>query len=279
MNIVTVPGWELTHFQREHEHLQMAWSPLFEENMGLDCWCLNIFPPKDHVFWHFGKYRHFSIGEHHFGQSLANDEVKRNVDTLLFEYFDDYALGNLYLSGLTRFFGDAFLPVEHGHISVVVPPKLRGDCENFFVQMHAHFGAQSTLAIPSPEPDFSIELSLILGAANDGARPTAALSAPVNTTTRIRTHAAHRLRLTPPPDDCEAGFESLYAKLRWICANMPLSVVEACKHSLNDASWGGASRSAHRNRFRALLDHTLAPHPIVQTNPFERWLGHARFSG
>ena len=83
MNIVTVPGWELTHFQREQEHLQMAWSPLFEENMGLDCWCLNIFPPKDHVFWHFGKYRHFSIGEHHFGQSLANDEVKRNVDEIV----------------------------------------------------------------------------------------------------------------------------------------------------------------------------------------------------
>ena len=125
--------------------------------------------------------------------------------------------------------------------------------------MHAHFGAQSTLAIPSHEPDFSVELSLILGAANDGARPTAALSAPANTTPRIRTHAAHRLRLTPPPDDCEAGFEALHAKLQWICANMPLSVVEACKHGLNDASWGGASRFAHRNKFRGPAGPSLGP--------------------
>ena len=132
--------------------------------------------------------------------------------------------------------------------------------------------------MPSPEPDLSIELSLILGAANDGTRSTAALSAPANTTTRIRTHAAHRLRLTPPPDDNEAGFEALRAKLQWICANMPLSVVEACKHGLNDASWGGASRYTHRNRLRAMLDQALAPHPVIQTNPFELWLGLTRLS-
>lgn len=88
--------------------LTLAWTPL--EDLGLQV--LNIFSPRDHIFWSFRDYATFANAAFRFAQRFVHhDESKRRLDDAIKESgaARSSAFSEFLLGGITRYFGDRYM--------------------------------------------------------------------------------------------------------------------------------------------------------------------------
>jgi hypothetical protein len=121
---------------------------------------LNLLAPRGHAFWDMGAFKAFAGGHHRYGQRLVErGTLRTEVRDLLVEvgrkpksHFAWYLLG-----GVTRFFGDAFLPEEATDAdllfasrleSFAVPAECRESVSFYFRRQAIIFGERSTIAVP-----------------------------------------------------------------------------------------------------------------------------------
>lgn len=280
----------------------LIWTPL----PGMDVCILNLLSPRQQVFWSFGEYAAFGRGRFRVGQALlGKPETLARITALLSKSGDAKSFySHVLLGGLTRYFGDKFIPRELGagyfllaqrHDSIVVPNVCRPSVTLYFQRMaktvatDAAYPCEEQYSLAGDRPDVSICADLL-------SVPVEVMGAERcrNVQYELRTIGASYRDWQPGREfelryGCRGGIhvglirrptrptllESFAEIVRFrvnvaatLCA---LPVVERVKIELDMPGWHSRDLADLRNELRSLLDSELSTYPGYETDPFEGW--------
>jgi hypothetical protein len=290
IKLVEVNGWELKDadaYACDRAIVVLA-APLHDEGMGLSFDLINIIPPKRSAFWDFSLFRALEDGAHRYFQNLLSDSHRRSLREVIDVYFsEDSAMAFLSLRGALQYFGNEF-PLQdavmerHRLISVVVPPGATDVFYDYFSLMREWMG--DAALIDYDETDvidtaFMAQLSRVLwDEVDDPALASNVLQRELTKAEKMyQALSLDAVNIAPPNSSLGRGGESLLMeRVSWIMKNCSLPEIETHKDVVNSPWWGGTDHSRVRNQLRSLFDGRLHACPVLQTNPYEKFLRDGR---
>ena len=276
----------------------LIWTSIEE----LDAFVLNVVAPKGHVFWDVSDgYAAFIRGAARFSQALSLSlETRDRLRDVLEEAGIERRsfCSHVVFGGLTRPYGDYFLPVHLGgdyfllaqrHMSIGVPASCRPAVARYFHRQMASFGDRALR-------ECAEHSSLYGNGIASGSLARSALVLPLDALSSDErfealdamenghwqagrdfdlSHACRGIEIAllkpPAPDEVNSISALSRRRVELALDQGSLLVLERMKARLETPGWNSLSLADLREELRAALDTRLAGYPIIQTDPFGEW--------
>jgi hypothetical protein len=281
------------------DDIQLWWTPVDE----LKAFALNVFSPRERIFWNFSQYEAFGAGKFEYMQRVQSIESTVGI---LNELIRDVGaelkseVASRLFGGFTRYFGDKYHPKHQTqpafrsggrHFSIAVPDSCQPMVSRYFQEQVRVFGDSATRQCPEDvsrayddESDRTLSGLLVKGVflmkESERNAHLALIRSRVDLLADDKpeqfcfTGNAIALSAFGIEPDCEwlDDFSEIARfRVEMAIRHYSLSRVEKLKRDLDSSEWGLLRLADLRDELRGRLATVLARYPVIETNPFEQW--------